>query len=140
MVFIQDGYLKRQVPQHHSQAVEVQAVEPLSVSPDELGLLTDLYQLTMSACYVGEALHQKLASFELFTRRLPTGYGYLIAMGLEQGLEYLQNLSFSASQIAQLQKTDIFSHAPDSFWKLLKNFRFEGDVWAVPEGTAIFTN
>ncbi|MEL6938832.1 MAG: nicotinate phosphoribosyltransferase [Cyanobacteria bacterium J06598_1] len=115
-------------------------LEPLSVLPSEYGLLTDLYQLTMSACYVGEALHTKPASFELFTRKLPEGYGYLIAMGLAQGLEYLQNLSFSPAQILQLQRTEIFSNAPNSFWSLLENFRFEGDVWAVSEGTAIFAN
>lgn len=76
----------------------------LSVSPDEYGLLTDLYQLTMSACYTGEGLHQRPASFELFTRRLPEGYGYLVAMGLEQALSYLENLRFSPAQILQLQK------------------------------------
>jgi nicotinate phosphoribosyltransferase len=112
----------------------------LSVEADEYGLLTDLYQLTMSACYTQEGLHQRAASFELFTRRLPEGYGYLIAMGLEQGLEYLENLSFSPTQILQLQKTGIFNHAPESFWGLLEEFRFTGDVWAVPEGTPIFAN
>ncbi len=112
----------------------------LSVAEDEYGLLTDLYQLTMSACYVGEGLHQRPASFELFTRRLPDGYGYLVAMGLEQGLDYLERLSFSPTQILHLQRTGIFEHAPDSFWGLLEDFRFEGDVWAVPEGTPIFAN
>jgi nicotinate phosphoribosyltransferase len=112
----------------------------LTLLADEYGLLTDLYQLTMSACYVGEHLNEKPASFELFTRKLPADYGYLIAMGLEQGLEYLENLSFSPAQILQLQKTEIFSHAPDGFWGLLADFRFVGDVWAVPEGTAIFAN
>ncbi len=116
------------------------AAESLAIAPEEYGLLTDLYQLTMSACYVGEGLHQKPASFELFTRRLPEGYGYLIAMGLEQGLEYLENLSFSPAQILHLQKTEIFDDAPDRFWGLLEDFRFEGEVWAVPEGTAIFAN
>jgi len=143
MVFIQDGYLKTDEPLLGNAAVRQathQLPDALSVAADEYGLLTDLYQLTMSACYVGEELHQKPASFELFTRRLPEGYGYLIAMGLEQGLAYLQNLSFSASQILQLQKTQIFSDAPDSFWALLEDFRFTGDVWAVPEGTAIFAN
>ncbi len=114
--------------------------QPLTVSPDEYGLLSDLYQLTMSACYTGEGIANKPASFELFTRRLPAGYGYLIAMGLAQGLEYLQSLSFSPQQILALQKTDIFGDAPDRFWGLLESFRFEGDVWAVPEGTAIFAN
>ncbi len=114
--------------------------QTLTVSPDEYGLLSDLYQLTMSACYVGEEIATKPASFELFTRRLPAGYGYLIAMGLAQGLEYLQNVSFSPEQILALQKTSIFGDAPDRFWGLLESFRFEGDVWAVPEGTAIFAN
>lgn len=113
---------------------------PLTVNPEEYGLLTDLYQLTMSACYTGEALHTKTASFELFTRKLPAGYGYLIAMGLEQALEYLESICFRPEHILHLQQTGIFSHAPDSFWSLLENFLFEGDVWAVPEGTAIFAN
>ncbi|MEM6452049.1 MAG: nicotinate phosphoribosyltransferase [Cyanobacteria bacterium P01_D01_bin.105] len=112
----------------------------LNISAAEYGLLTDLYQLTMSACYVGEALHERPASFELFTRRLPSGYGYLVAMGLAQGLEYLAQLTFSPAQIIALQETGLFSHAPDSFWRLLKRFRFTGDVWAVPEGTPIFAN
>ena len=113
---------------------------PLIVTPADYGLLTDLYQLTMSACYAGEKLHLKPASFELFTRKLPTGYGYLIAMGLAQALEYLESVSFTPAQILHLQQTEIFGHAPSSFWSLMENFRFEGDVWAVPEGTAIFAN
>ena len=116
------------------------SAEALTVMPEDYGLLTDLYQLTMSACYAGEELHQKAASFELFTRKLPAGYGYLIAMGLEQALEYLEKISLTPEQILQLQQTGIFSHAPDSFWQLLESFRFEGDVWAVPEGTAVFAN
>lgn len=126
---------------NHSQAdVESWFAHPLTVNPEDYGLLTDLYQLTMSACYIGEALHTKMASFELFTRKLPAGYGYLIAMGLEQALEYLENVRFSPQQVLHLQQTGIFSHAPDSFWGLLENFRFEGDVWAAPEGTAIFAD
>ncbi|MEL6899925.1 MAG: nicotinate phosphoribosyltransferase [Cyanobacteria bacterium J06606_4] len=140
MVFIQDGYVKADETSVDSRRTARQLVDPLLVSPNEYGLLTDLYQLTMSACYLGEGIHEKTASFELFTRRLPKGYGYLIAMGLEQALEYLQNLSFSPAQILQLQRTGIFESAPDSFWSLLENCRFEGDVWAVPEGTAIFAN
>ncbi|MEL6456467.1 MAG: nicotinate phosphoribosyltransferase, partial [Cyanobacteria bacterium J06623_5] len=140
MVFIQDGYVKVDESSARPRATATQLIDPLSVAPGEYGLLTDLYQLTMSACYLGEGIHSKPASFELFTRRLPEHYGYLIAMGLEQALEYLQNLSFSPAQILQLQRTGIFASVPDSFWSLLENFRFEGDVWAVPEGTAIFAN
>ncbi|MGD1896527.1 MAG: nicotinate phosphoribosyltransferase [Phormidesmis sp.] len=144
MVFIQDGYLKTDAPQSGSpimrQSPVSQSSDALSVAQDEYGLLTDLYQLTMSACYIGESLHSKPASFELFTRQLPSGYGYLIAMGLAQGLEYLQRLSFSTQQIMQRQRTGVVNDAPDSVWGLLENVRCEGDVWAVPEGTAVFAN
>ncbi|MEL7142842.1 MAG: nicotinate phosphoribosyltransferase [Cyanobacteria bacterium J06643_4] len=122
------------------RSAPMQTTDSLTVMPHEYGLLTDLYQLTMSACYTGEDIHQKPASFELFTRRLPAGYRYLIAMGLEQGLEYLQTLSFSPTQILQLQRTGIFHNAPERFWTLLETFRFEGDVWALPEGSAVFAN
>ncbi len=112
----------------------------LTLTPADASLLTDLYQLTMSACYVGEGLDQRPASFELFTRRLPSRYSYLIAMGLEQALAYLESFRFSAEQIAALQDTEIFAHAPETFWTLLAGAKFTGNVWAVPEGTAIFAN
>ena len=108
--------------------------------PSTYGVLTDLYQLTMSACYVGESLHQRPASFELFARRLPEGFGYLIAAGLEQALDYLAHFSFTEDQVCALQSTGIFAHAPDRFWQVLIDARFTGNVWAVPEGTAVFAN
>jgi len=94
----------------------------------------------MAACYAGEGLDQRPASFELFARRLPEGFGYLIAMGLEQALDYLEQLRFSAEQIQALQATGIFAHVPDSFWTLLAEARFNGDVWAIAEGTAVFAH
>ena len=112
----------------------------LNIATDEYGLLTDLYQLTMGACYVREGCDRKRASFELFVRRLPEGFGYLIAMGIAQAVEYLQNLHFTTDQIEALQATGIFDKADRRFWELLKNFRFEGDLWAVAEGTAMFAN
>ncbi|GAP94398.1 nicotinate phosphoribosyltransferase [Leptolyngbya sp. NIES-2104] len=112
----------------------------LVIRPEDYSLLTDLYQLTMTACYVGEKLDQQRASFELSVRRLPKGFGYLIAMGLAQVLEYLEKFQFSEAQISALQTSGIFDHAPEQFWTLLKGSRFEGDVWAVPEGTAVFAN
>ncbi len=112
----------------------------LTISPQNYSLLTDLYQLTMAACYTGERLAHKSASFELFVRRLPDNFGYLIAMGLTQALEYLEQLKFSTPQIQALQETNIFNNAPTEFWDLLQSGKFTGDVWAVPEGTAIFTN
>ncbi|MFG6104368.1 nicotinate phosphoribosyltransferase [Leptothoe sp. EHU-05/26/07-4] len=112
----------------------------LLMKSDEYGLLTDLYQLTMAACYVGEGLDQRRASFELFVRRLPKGFGYLIAAGLAAALDYLENFRFTAAQLAALKETDIFPGAPPKFWDLLESSQFSGDVWAVPEGTAIFAN
>ena len=112
----------------------------LNIQSEDYSLLTDLYQLTMTACYVGEGLEQRPASFELFTRRLPPGFGYLVAMGLAQALEYLENLRFSAAQIEALQATGIFAHVDDRFWSVLAETRFTGDVWAVPEGTIVFAN
>ncbi len=112
----------------------------LTLTPENYGLLTDLYELTMSACYVGEGLDQRRASFELFTRQLPENYGYLVAMGLTQALEYLQQLQFGEEQIAALQATGIFEQAPAAFWEQLRAARFSGDVWAVPEGSVVFAN
>lgn len=114
--------------------------QALLIGRDDYGLITDLYQLTMAACYAGEGLDQRRASFELFVRRLPENFGYLIAMGLEQALEYLTHVRFTPEHIEQLQGTGIFQNAPAAFWHLLQTFRFTGDVWAVPEGTAIFAN
>ncbi|MDP5015966.1 MAG: nicotinate phosphoribosyltransferase, partial [Dolichospermum sp.] len=112
----------------------------LNLSSEDYSLLTDLYQLTMAACYVGEGIEQKKSSFELFVRRLPDGFGYLIAMGLAQALEYLTKFRFNDAQIAALQETGIFTHANQRFWQLLREGCFTGDVWAVPEGTAVFAN
>ncbi|MFQ4136631.1 nicotinate phosphoribosyltransferase [Nodosilinea sp. PGN35] len=112
----------------------------LLATPDSYGLLTDLYQLTMVSCYAGEGLADRRASFELFTRRLPPSYGYLIAMGLAQAIDYLNNLRFSERHLEALRQTGLFDHAPDEFWQRLAEGGFTGDVWAVPEGTAVFAN
>ncbi len=110
----------------------------LSLSPTDYSLLTDLYQLTMAACYVGEEVEQQPAAFELFVRRLPPDFGYLVAMGLTQAVEYLQALRFTPEHLAVLKGTGLFEGAPERFWDLLGSCRFEGDIWGVPEGTAIF--
>ncbi len=112
----------------------------LNLTPADYSLLTDLYQLTMGACYVGEGLAQQPASFELFARRLPPHFGYLIAAGLDQALDYLSHLQFTPEQIQALQATGIFEHAPAELWDLLAEGRFSGDVWAVPEGTPVFAH
>ncbi len=114
--------------------------QELTIQPEDYSLLTDLYELTMTACYIGEGVEQRSASFELFVRRLPEGFGYLVAMGLAQALDYLEKFRFGEAQIQRLQSTGIFDHVPEVFWTLLSQARFVGDVWAVPEGTVVFAN
>jgi nicotinate phosphoribosyltransferase len=124
----------------HDRRQQSREDRELAISSVDYSLLTDLYQLTMAACYTGEGVEQRRASFELFVRRLPEGFGYLIAMGLAQALEYLEKLRFSPSHITALQETGIFDHASDRFWSLLAEGCFTGDVWALPEGTTVFAN
>ena len=107
---------------------------------EDLSLLTDLYQVTMAACYVGEGLELASASFELFARKMPNDFGYLVAMGLSEALRYLESLKFSSIQIANLQKLALFENAPDRFWEILRNGGFTGTVWAVSEGTIVLAN
>lgn len=101
------------------------------------GLTTDLYELTMAAAYFENGLHQP-ALFDLFIRRLPKHRSYLITAGLEQVLEYLSELRFTPDQIDYLRKHPVFKRVSDAFFDYLTSFRFTGDVWAMPEGTAAF--
>lgn len=121
-------------------AARQQEDQELTLCAEDYSLLTDLYQLTMAACYTGEGLAQRPAAFELFVRKLPPGFGYLIAMGLAQALDYLTKFRFTSCQLEALQATGIFDSAPSEFWSMLAQGRFTGDVWAVPEGTAIFAS
>jgi nicotinate phosphoribosyltransferase len=100
-------------------------------------LLTDLYELTMAAAYFENDFSAD-ASFELFVRSLPKQRGFLIAAGLEQALEYLQNLRFEDDEIEYLQGLPVLQHVSDKFFDYLRAFRFTGDVWAIPEGTPVF--
>lgn len=110
-----------------------------SNAPRFSGIATDLYQLTMAAAYHARERHEQ-ASFELFVRRLPAQRSYLLVAGLAQVVEYLQQLSFSAEEIAYLRGLPVFAHVAESFWDSLRDFRFSGAVWALPEGTVAFAN
>lgn len=103
------------------------------------GLHTDLYQLTMAAGYWKYGMNQR-ASFELFTRRLPKDRGYLIAAGLEQVIEYLKGLRFTEAEVAYLKTLKPFREMDEGYFDFLRNFRFTGDLWAVPEGTIVFAD
>jgi nicotinate phosphoribosyltransferase len=100
-------------------------------------LLTDLYELTMSAAFLEEDFNPS-ASFELFVRRLPENRGYLVAAGLQQALEWLEQARFSDEDIDFLRKHPVFRDISPNFFDYLSDLRFSGEVWAVPEGTVIF--
>lgn len=101
------------------------------------GLLTDLYELTMAAGYLQTRFDAR-ATFELFVRNLPRQRNYLIAAGLEQALEFLEDVHFTQEEIEYLRKHPIFHNIRDEFFDYLAKFRFTGDVWAMPEGTIVF--
>ena len=100
-------------------------------------LLTDLYELTMSAAFLENGFNPT-ASFELFVRRLPKDRGYLIAAGLEQALAWLEQATFSEGDVEFLRRHPAFAHVGDAFFEKLRQLRFSGDVWAMPEGTLAF--
>src|SRR5438128_4415407 len=97
-------------------------------------LLTDLYQLNMLKAYLQHG-ETKPAAFEFFVRRLPATRGFLLAAGLESALDYLENLRFSQDDLDWLKGTGRFG---SNLIDYLAAFRFAGDVYAMPEGTAFF--
>jgi nicotinate phosphoribosyltransferase len=101
------------------------------------GLLTDLYELTMAVGYLQTGLDAE-ATFELFVRHLPPRRNYLIVAGLEEALEYLERVRFTADEIDYLRRHPAFQHVQAQFLEMLAEFRFTGDVWAMPEGTLVF--
>src|SRR5579884_294690 len=102
------------------------------------GLLTDLYQLTMAAGYFEAGKSREPAIFELFFRRLPRYRNFAIAAGLAQAIDYLLNLRFSGEEVDYLRALPQFAHVSPGFFDALRDFRFTGDVFAVPEGTPVF--
>ncbi len=100
-----------------------------------LALLCDFYELTMGRGYFNTEMKDKIAYFDVFFRRVPDGGGYAIAAGLQQIMDYVENLHFTDSDIEYLRTKNIFD---EEFLDYLRNFSFTGDIWAVPEGTVIF--
>lgn len=99
-----------------------------------LTLLTDLYELTMMQGYF-KANNNRKVVFDAFYRTNPCGNGYAVAAGLEQVIDYIKNLHFSAEDIAYLDSLNIFDA---DFLEYLRRFRFSGDIYAIPEGTVVF--
>ncbi len=102
-----------------------------------LTMLTDFYEITMTNGFLENGKADEIVYFDMFFRRIPDNAGFAIMAGLEQLVEYIRNLSFSKSDIEYLRSKNMFSM---EFLKYLENFRFECDIWAIPEGTPIFPN
>jgi nicotinate phosphoribosyltransferase len=108
----------------------------MTVNERPSALLTDLYQINMIQAYLDHG-ETKTAVFEFFVRNLPARRGFLVAAGLDQALDYLENLRFSAAEIEWLKSTGRFGQ---NLLDYLAAFRFTGDVHAMPEGTVFFAN
>lgn len=100
-----------------------------------LTMLVDFYEMTMANGFLLNGKGNETVYFDMFFRKVPDNGGYAIAAGLEQVIQYLENLSFSDKDIDYLRKKGIFS---EQFLEYLRDFEFSCDVWAVPEGTPIF--
>ena len=98
-------------------------------------MLCDFYELTMGNGYFDHGLKDRITYFDVFFRSVPDGGGMAIAAGLEQVVDYIKELHFTEEDIAYLRGRNLFSEA---FLEYLRDFRFTGDIWAVPEGTPVF--
>lgn len=108
--------------------------------PSRLGLLTDLYELTMAAGYYALGWSKRQATFELWVRRLPVHRSFLVFAGLDQVVHYLTHWAFTDAEVAYLKDHPIFADIPAGWFDHLRQMRFTGDLWAVPEGTVVFAN
>ena len=98
-------------------------------------MLCDFYELTMGNGYFQNGYKDRITYFDVFFRRVPDGGGFAIAAGLEQLIDYIENLHFSKEDIDYLRGRKLFS---EEFLQYLADFRFTGDIYAVPEGTPVF--
>lgn len=104
--------------------------------PEKLELIADFYEFTMSNGYFTKNKNE-MAYFDVFFRKVPDHGGYAIMAGLEQIIEFIQNLKFDKEDIEYLRSQNLFS---EEYLAYLANFKFTGDIWAIPEGTVIFPN
>ena len=102
-----------------------------------LALLVDFYEITMTNGYMVNGDTDVRVYFDYFFRKVPDGGGFAVTAGLEQFIDYVLNIDFSQEDIALLREMGIFC---EPFLTLLGNFKFSGDIWAIPEGTPVFPN
>ncbi len=103
----------------------------------KLELVTDFYEITMSNAYFVKDMSNIEAYFDVFFRQIPDDGGYVIFAGLEQVIDYVKNLKFDDEDIEYLRSLNKFSNG---FLDYLKDFKFTGSIWSVPEGTVVFPN
>ena len=104
---------------------------------DNKAMLCDYYELTMGNGYFLNGFYKKQAYFDVFFRTVPDNGGFAIAAGLEQVIDYVKNLRFNKEDVEFLRAKNVFD---EGFLDYLANFKFTGDIYAVPEGTPIFPN
>ena len=107
----------------------------MEINEQNYTMLCDFYQLTMGNGYFKTKHANRIAYFDVFFRRIPERGGFAICAGLEQVIDYIKNLHFTEKDIEFLRSKKIFS---EEFLEYLRNFRFEGDIYAIPEGTPVF--
>ncbi|MBQ7902567.1 MAG: nicotinate phosphoribosyltransferase [Oscillospiraceae bacterium] len=103
--------------------------------PRNLSILTDFYELSMANGFFQSGRKDDIGVFDLFFRKVPDAGGFAITAGLEQAMDYLENLHFDDNDIDYLRSKGVFS---EEFLEYMRNFKFECDVWAIPEGTPVF--
>ena len=102
-----------------------------------MSMLADFYEFTMSNGYFKNGFYKKNTYFDVFFRSVPDGGGFAIAAGLEPVIEYIKNLHFGADEIEYFRSKNMFD---EDFLRYLADFKFTGDIYAVPEGTPVFPN
>lgn len=103
---------------------------------EKLELVADFYEFTMSNGYFRKNKNE-MAYFDIFFRNVPDGGGYAIVAGLEQVIEWIQNFKFDKEDMEYLRKQNLFD---EKYLEYLADFKFTGDIWAIPEGTVVFPN
>ncbi len=102
-----------------------------------ISMVMDMYELTMSNAYLNQGAKDTIVAFDVFYRNNPDNAGFAVFAGLEQVIEYIQNLHFSEEDVEYLRSKNLFT---EEFLQYLRGFKFKGDIYAMPEGTIMFPN
>ena len=100
-------------------------------------LMTDFYELTMAQTYFNEGKKDEVVYFDIFFRKNPFEGGYTMSGGLQETIDYIKNFKYGEKEIEYLRSLNLFN---EEFLNYLKDLKFTGDIYAVPDGTAVFPN